>query len=302
MRKHLIHIGYAKAGSTLLQRWFRDHPQMLYEEGGLAGVRNVLHLARQATEALPAEMVRVSSSESLASPTPWGGGRIVDRDALRRQEPQSAAGIACAELADLFPNAYVLLVTRGFRSMMLSSYSQYVRSGGTDDFFALNPEFGRPTHRSKAVWDYDRLIALYRARFGDRLLVLPYEYLRDEPAAFVRIIEDRLEIAPHPPPGRVFNAGLSPEELRWYPRITRAVKRLPLPAPVKRRVLGRYIKALDHRRLRGVAQALQRVRRVAPLGADAVSPEVLENFRGRARSLRADPLYRKYRAEYLLDD
>jgi hypothetical protein len=302
MRKHLIHIGYAKAGSTLLQRWFKEHPQMLYEEGRLAGARSVLHLASQATQSLPAGKVRVSSSESLATPTPWTSERSPDREALRRHDPQSFAGAACAELADLFPNAYILLVTRGFRSVMLSSYSQYVRTGGTDDFFALNPEFGSPTHRSRGVWDYDRLIALYRERFGDRLLVLPYELLRDDPAAFMAIIEDRLEIARHPPPERVFNASLSPEELRWYPRLTRMVTRLPLPARVKRRVVGRYIEALDRRRLRGLAAALQRIRHIPPLGNDAVSPEVLGNFRGKARSLRADPLYRPYRADYLIDD
>jgi hypothetical protein len=302
MRKHLIHIGFAKAGSTLLQRWFEEHPQMLYEEGRLGGVRDIFHLARQATEGIPPELVRVSSSETLASPTPWAGERIGYRGERRPPDPRTWTKVGCDELVDLFPNAYILLVTRGFRSVMLSSYSQYVRTGGTDEFFALNPEFGSPTHRSHGAWDYDRLIAVYREKFGDRLLVLPYEFLRDDPAGFVRIVENKLEIASHPPPKRVFNAALSPEELRWYPRLTKLVQRLPLPARLKRRVFARYIKAINHLRLRRIASVLQRIRHIPPLRTDSISQQVLENFRGKAQSLRADPLYEKYRVEYLLDD
>jgi hypothetical protein len=46
MSRHLVHIGYPKAGSTYLQRWFASHPQLAYREGGIAGFPNVYALAR----------------------------------------------------------------------------------------------------------------------------------------------------------------------------------------------------------------------------------------------------------------
>jgi hypothetical protein len=35
--RHLIHIGYAKAGSKFLQRWFEAHPDLAYRTAGLGG-------------------------------------------------------------------------------------------------------------------------------------------------------------------------------------------------------------------------------------------------------------------------
>ena len=52
---------------------------------------------------------------------------------------------ACDALGALFPTAHVLLVTRGFRSLILSSYSQYARTGGAveiEDFL----RGGMPEH------------------------------------------------------------------------------------------------------------------------------------------------------------
>jgi len=34
MAKHLIHIGYPKAGRTFLQAWFQQHPELCYVPEG----------------------------------------------------------------------------------------------------------------------------------------------------------------------------------------------------------------------------------------------------------------------------
>ncbi len=120
---------------------------------------------------------------------------------------------ACALLADMFPDAHVLIVIRGFRSMILSSYSQYVRVG----------LYGRPETQvwqgGENPWQYDETIAMYRARFGDRVIVLPYELLARDPVAFRGEMERRLGVAPFAFTDRVVNRSLSPVELRWYPRL-----------------------------------------------------------------------------------
>ena len=39
--KMLLHIGYSKAGSSFLQKWFKEHPQLRYAPRGLAGFDTV---------------------------------------------------------------------------------------------------------------------------------------------------------------------------------------------------------------------------------------------------------------------
>jgi hypothetical protein len=273
---------------------------MIYRPGCFAGVRDIDSFAAQLERSLPEPAIRVSSGESLATPTPTAGDRFVDWKAHNAREPHSAGELACAELASLFPDAHILIVTRGFAAIMLSSYSQYVRMGGIDPFFALNPDFGAPHHRSRGVWHYDRLIAAYRAAFGGRVLALPYELLRDDPAAFTATIERRFGLPAFPGPRKAVNRALGPAELAWYPRLTRAIGRLPVGRHVREILLRRHIQAMEARRLRGAASVLQRLRPLPPVGSDMISDRVLEHFRGKAECLRDDPLYQPYRADYLL--
>jgi len=98
------------------------------------------------------------------------------------------------ELADrlvaTLPGARVLIVIREQRAMLASTYKQYIRAGGMlslDTYLSPaslgHPSTGLPDWRH---FRYDALIRCYRERFGeDRVLVLPYEHLRNQPADFV---------------------------------------------------------------------------------------------------------------------
>jgi hypothetical protein len=46
MARHLIHVGYSKAGSTFLQAWFERHPELRFAPGGLGGFNDVDELSR----------------------------------------------------------------------------------------------------------------------------------------------------------------------------------------------------------------------------------------------------------------
>ena len=297
---HLIHIGYAKAGSTFLQRWFAANPQLQYVEGGIAGYRDIYDVARQSADPDPGIRWRVSSSEGLATPHPFVGLRDIDYRRMHGLQLPDAQAAVCHGLARLFPEASVLLVTRGFRSMMLSSYSQYVRTGGPDEFFALREGFGSESHPSRHAWDYDGLIRLYRAAFGDRLIVLPYELLRDNSDTFIRILEAQLGLDHFPPPSQRVNEGLSGVEIRWYPRLSRLLRKLPVGARLQQRIFVRYSRAATDNRLRHLIRLLQRISPAEPVTEALVSAEVLERFRGKAEALRSEPLYRPYKEEYLL--
>ncbi|TMJ18003.1 MAG: sulfotransferase [Alphaproteobacteria bacterium] len=266
---HLIHIGYAKTGSTLLQGW---------SALGEADPR-----------------LRVTSCETISSPLPRDGGFLVDYEGLSLLDVEAAPLRACEAMHQLFPNAYVLIVTRGIASVILSSYSEYLRSSGHLDFLPFLSGAAR-----RNPWNYDLLIARYRELFGaDRVIVLPYELLRDDPQAFTRRIEDAFALDPHELPQAFANPSLSPAELAWYGRFNRFVGAQKQTGRVRRALAARYALALTAGRFRWLAALLQRLRPRPSL--PILTEELLRPFAGGTAGLRADPIYAPFLADYAIE-
>lgn len=285
-RPHLIHIGYAKSGSSFLRRWFAEHPDIAYRPNRVAGIGGYDDLAGDAAGIL----LRVTSSETLAAP-------LIPRENPRPGTFRAAQANVCNALAELFPAAHLLIVTRGFRSMIMSSYSQYVRSGGAKSL----QEMAGDAHQEDP-WDYDTLIGMYRARFGnDKVIVLPWELLRDDPAQFVRRIETRFGLGHCPPPPQRINLSLSPEELRWYPRLAAAIGRAPFGPQFRGRLERGFARMSHTNRLAGAVRLLQRVAPAPPVGEDTLDVATIEGFRGKASCLAEDPPFTPYAADYLND-
>ena len=290
MTHHLLHVGFPKAGSTFLQRWFDEHPQLAHQYGAIAGFRDMHAIAREGTMRREV-LYRVTSNEELCAPRADAGSATIDYEQPRELSLAASQERVCASLHALFPNATVLIVTRGFRSMILSSLSQYARSGGDVDL----AELMRTNRHAEDPWNYDHVIAMYRRAFGDaQVIVMPYELLRDDAAAFIRTLAARLGIEPHLASTERVNESLSPIEMYWYPRITRFMRRLP-----SRRLFEHYIRAALRNELRGPIALLNRVKPGLPVTAQSIPDEVVNGFRGRAESLRGNPLYAPYASDYL---
>jgi hypothetical protein len=291
---HLIHIGWAKAGSSFLQKWFAAHPQIAFSHKGIAGCDTVFDLARQAAapRAIPC---RVTSAETLSTPQPLAGRHNVDLDPLAAYDAHAAQARGCRLLSRLFPTATILIVTRGPRAILPSAYSQYVRSGGERsfvDFCGMAAEAGH-------WWDYDHVIGLYEAAFGaENVLVLPYESLRDDPESFCRRIEARLGLAPEPVSRAPRNPSIGGASLAWYPRFTRLLNRLP-----RRNIVRRlYWRAIVEDWLAPVAVLLQRIRPLDVPDMAGIPPDLLRTLVSQCESLRTRPSYQPYLREYGLVD
>jgi hypothetical protein len=124
---------------------------------------------------------------------------------------------------------------------------------------------------------------------------MPYELLSDDAAQFTRELSQRLGIEQLEGSREKVNESLSAIEMYWYPRITRLVRKLP-----SRRLFRLYIRAAFHNRLRGPIRILQRLRPGSPITSAMLPDAILEQFRGRAESLRDHPLYAPYLADYLI--
>ena len=88
-----------------------------------------------------------------------------------------------ARLAQVAPNAYVVIVQREPEGLSRSLYAQYINEGG----FLSPSEFQRDVLSSDYM-DQEGKTALFRNYFND-VLVLPYERLRTDREGFVRRIE-----------------------------------------------------------------------------------------------------------------
>ncbi len=96
-------------------------------------------------------------------------------------------------LRQVFPEARVLIVIREQRSMIVSTYKQYVKAGGAcklSRFLEPPPKWRVPAF-DFGHFEYDRLIGHYYSLFGrDAVLALPYEqFVEDGPTFVQRIAE-----------------------------------------------------------------------------------------------------------------
>lgn len=191
----LIHIGFPKTASSWLQRnVFRmatsgfeqvcrqaELNAMVVEPRSSAfdpaGVRRFLDVA--AESARSRGKIPVITNERFAG-TPDSGG----------YDAREIAG----RLHASFPDARILVVIREQRDVMLSSYKEYLRTGGGLTLNAyLRPSVADllavPMFRAD-YFEYDLLIAHYRDLFGvSAVSVIPYEILRNDPEAFLRALE-----------------------------------------------------------------------------------------------------------------
>lgn len=291
--RHLIHVGWPKAGSTSLQRWFAANPHIEYAEGGLGGFGDVYDLVRRCASPPSGAVLRVTSSEGLAIPHSSFGLPVFDHFAPQPLPIAQARRRACATLRDMFGEALILIVTRGFRSMLLSNYSQYVREGGALSARQLFGELERAVEAGGNPFDLDAGIAAFADAFGrGNLILLPFELLRDAPESFQQALEERAGLPRWDGPLPRFNEALSPAELLWYPLLARIAARSPLPGGLSRRAL----RPLRRRRVAGLFQLLSRKAAQEPV----IPPPLLDALRGCASTLRSEPLYAPYAADYLL--
>lgn len=209
MRKPLIHIGYHKAASSWLQLYlFRRRDRgfaPLVPDDELGSKRATKYLARYFTHDEEGKML-----------SPFRSRSDEVRDQLARLKPpercvpvMSAEGLSgnphsggfsakaiADRLADSFPDARIFIVIREQVTMILSVYFQYLKKGGTSSLESyLSQEFdGRLPGFAPGHFEYHRLIEYYHGLFGrENVLVLPFEFFRDDGPGFVARLADFAE-------------------------------------------------------------------------------------------------------------
>jgi hypothetical protein len=192
----LLHVGYHKTGTKWLRAALFEDPatgfQLISKESrpvrrlvrdrpldfDAAGTRNEL-----------APFVEEAEAAGLVPVVCWG--RLAGHAYSGGYDSTEIAG----RLKAVFPEARILLVIREQRSMILSTYKQYVRAGGVcslDHFLHPATERGwRIPGFDFAYFEYDGLIRHYRSLYGpEAVLALPYEQLVRDRVGFVATIAE----------------------------------------------------------------------------------------------------------------
>ena len=191
----LIHIGLHKTASTWLQNEvFLNNTGSFIPLGGTpkkAGrlfvwngndgpmlapysKNHIKHLQELLVNTdIPSSSVPVISNERLSG-NPHAG--LFDSPVIAKR------------LHDVFPDARIFIVIREQRSMIASSYLQYLKRGGThdiDNYISCGYDGAIPKFTPESLC-YDGLIKYYQDLFGtDNVLILPYEMLSTDSSNFV---------------------------------------------------------------------------------------------------------------------
>lgn len=238
----LVHVGLPKTGTT----WLQDH---LFANARLGfwgpaqhegtpkqqskAFGRLLYLDAQKRLMGEDDFDAAAIQNQLSQVTvPDGLVPVVSNERLSGHVLSNAfdRAMLARRIKDVFPRARIFLTIREQRSMILSSYFQYLKYGGwrSLDGFLDPPCDGRQPALRLDVWNYERLAQLYFSQFGrECVLILPYEMFVRDPAEYVGRICDftgveRAQGLPYATRSNPRRAHIASYYFRWLTCINRS--------------------------------------------------------------------------------
>lgn len=286
----LVHIGYAKAASTLLQTTLFSGQHPGFAPLGSSGKGGLLTVGTGRTRHVPAFGAHLDDARAEIAAHPPQPGRVTVLSNEEYAGHPFSGGVTAPLLADrlhtLLPNARVLIVVREQRAMCLSAYAHYLtRVSGTAslDFF-LNPELlmQLPFHHPD-YYAFSHLVRWYVEAFGrDRVLVLPMEAVTRDLASCARRIEQFAGVAHAPIPDATSRANRRDYAEYAVLRRVRALNRLGRPNPSNgysgRGIMGLRVALLElAKRVQSQASIDRRLTRDRARIEAALAPTITED-------------------------
>ena len=184
--KKIIHIGFPKTGSTFLEKYFGDHPEIHHDRQRFGHYVKTGIVDNRLTQCEEGFAFDLLSDDRLSI---WPGDDSEEDLSkyninynIKEKQKETAKS-----LKRLFPDAKVLIVVRRYPSLIPSLYSQYLLGGGTVSFSRILQKL---QHDTLEMYDYDYTIGIYRNLFGmDNVLVMPFELLSDDPVQYLEHLE-----------------------------------------------------------------------------------------------------------------
>lgn len=209
----LVHIGYHKAASTVLQ------DQIFDQAGGIFLPPSEPRHALVQRFVVPQPMC-FDAAEARAHYDPIRRGAeangqvfVLSHERFSGYPPSGGfdSTIIADRLRRSFPESKILIVLREQRASILSMYSQYVTDGGDlslrDYLTPREPFLKRMPGFSSEFYRYHRLVGLYRRLFGaEQVMCLVFEEFVRDPAGVLARLYRFLGCEITPPQTRTLNA------------------------------------------------------------------------------------------------
>ena len=191
----LLHIGFHKTASTLLQRSLFEMKDLGFYQpaSGRVGI-HAAFITRYGLDPAPVQLIETMQAEHDAAQRK-GGTLVLSHERLSGY-PASGGfdqGVIADRLGAAFPDGKVVMLIREQRQMVLSMYLQTITDGGT---LSLKRFLHRPEPRlmrkpgfDLGFYEYDRVIAKYHEVFGaENVRVIPYEAFRADTDTHARAL------------------------------------------------------------------------------------------------------------------
>jgi hypothetical protein len=204
----LVHIGYHKTATTWLQRTLfstdSEYFVPLSPDGNPNRLGRCFVFDRDGVLLSPFEMNRDAILDQVAAVA--AGVEIAGKIPVISHERLSGnfyggafdAKIIADRIKACLPNARILCVIREQKDMILSTYHQFIRIGGTDSlgkYLARRQDGKRPGFTLDTL-RYVDAVSYYQELFGRvNTLVLPYELLKTDPDDFAKRIGNLVSVS-----------------------------------------------------------------------------------------------------------
>jgi len=211
----IIHVGLHKTGTTWLQnRVFTNAELGFHSPWGPMASPAVAEFMLVDPLAFEARTTLDRLGPEIQAARDRGLIPVLSHEGLSSRPVRGTyyAPTVAKRLAEVFPEARIIIGIREQRGMILSLYRQFVRNGGTYTLTQFIGAGNEPPGWSPLCrldfFHYDRFVALYKDLFGEHnVLVLPLELLRDdEPRYLQRLLDFAGTDAP---PDKLAKAGAS---------------------------------------------------------------------------------------------
>jgi hypothetical protein len=296
MSSLILHIGYSKAGSTFLKNWFTKHPGI--QLGGFKNYESLSdYVEKSGDEDLKQQLVLSNHVFNLFK---WNFEDPLDVW-MRKPDLPVYQGKMCGVLSNFFPKAKILFVTRGFKSMLKSFYSEYIRTGGLLSFNDMLEEHG--SYFLKSTYNYDYLVNLYIEKFGrENVIVLPYELLKENSEKFLRVLEESFGLNYYDFSCNPVNLTIGPKQMYWNRRLSNIVFKISRLFGLK--TGNKCFKLYMRHTLLGNLNLLINVLTKWSKQEEKleITSQGLNYFKGKAQVLIGFPHYKEYYTDYLIDN
>jgi hypothetical protein len=289
----ILHIGQRKTGTTYLQAMLRaaERSGLIHHAHGELGEarKGGSDRSDRSDRSDSFDLARLTE---IVRAVPSG-----DRPSIVSCEPLIAARPMpmAKALHAAWPDATILITTRAPLGYLVSAYFSSIRTGNVKSPKDFGTSF--PRKQMMRTHDLDAIVAAYRSTFGDdRVTLLPYEALKNDPAFYARQVGRLLGVDLMPFKDTPIPNPSPPARFLSLLRDVNEVVKSTAPGLLENRKWKRFV-AIASRAVAAAPESLDPPSR-KPQAADVSAPEMpegmLERLASRMTILRSLPLYQPY--------